>query len=82
MASESGLWLISNAYTKVKTKGIYNMKIRFLLACLITSSLVVTPVAFSANLNAMKVTKYKTYNHNIWLYSLNGDVQQNVSGFK
>lgn len=58
------------------------MKIRFLLACLIGSSLVATPMAFSANLNAMKVTKYKTYNHNIWLYSLNGDVQQNVSGYK
>ena len=58
------------------------MKIRFLLACLIGSSLVATPMAFRANLNVLKVTKYKTYNHNIWLYSLNGDVQQNVSGYK
>lgn len=58
------------------------MKIRFLAAYLIGSSLIVTPVTFSADLNAMKVTKYKTYNHSIWLYSLNGDVQQDVSGYK
>lgn len=58
------------------------MKTRFLVALIISSSLMTTPIAFSANLNSAHVTKYKTYNNYIWLHSLNGDIQQNVSGNK